>query len=64
MTKLHMLVKVSYADFDIRQDTPIAVSEDRKKLQDMAAEKNARLTKEDIRNEIRYEVSQTSVKLV
>ncbi|AVH84995.1 hypothetical protein RsoM2USA_66 [Ralstonia phage RsoM2USA] len=64
MTKLHMLVKVSYGDFDMRHETPINVSENLDLLKEMAETRNSRLTAEEIANEEKYEVSRIKVKLV
>jgi hypothetical protein len=55
-TKLHVLVKVVYSDFDIAVPTPIAVSANVERLRIEAAELNTKLTAEERRVETHYKV--------
>lgn len=64
MTKLYVLQKKTWADFDIAQFTPIAVSADKKALRAAAADKNAARSKKDIDGEISYSVADYKVDFI
>jgi hypothetical protein len=57
MTKLFVLYRRSYGDFDIRHDDPIAASSIKEHLKIEAASKNDRRTPEEIKREVEFWVS-------
>ena len=64
MTKLHILAKISYGDFDARIETPLFASSNKDVLKLKAAELNATRTKDEIEDEIKYELMSEIVKLI
>lgn len=57
MTKLFVMYRRQYGDFDIAQDIPVAASSIKEHLKIECAHKNATLSKEDERKEVRFWVS-------
>lgn len=54
--KVYPLIRVTYGDFDIRQNTVIAVFQDEKVCNQEVDARMNRLTAEEIRLEHKYEV--------
>ena len=54
MTKLYVMYRRSYGDFDIAQDHPLAVSTDKENLDVYAANLNKQRTQTDLDNEIGF----------
>jgi hypothetical protein len=54
--KVHMLVRISYGDFDIQQTAAVAVSENRLTLVSMCDDLNKKRTEEEVIYEVHYKV--------
>lgn len=63
-TKLRILAKITYGDFDMPIQTPVFASTNKEVLQAKAIELNATLSEEEKEDGIKYKILSETVKLI
>ena len=64
MDRMYVLERIFYGDFDIRLTEPVFISADKQTLVEKTAELNVMRTKQDLKNEVSFEVNPNSIAVI